>query len=122
MTINKRPISEMKIYFGLILVRAIVTALDGDDPIFGGMVKDSYNYAAVEKVVVIGIRESETKEGLLVDLCKVDNNGKRLETEDAIIKDYLLRFDQENVEFKENVWCDEESRVQQLCAKLNKGC
>ena len=123
MNLNKKPISDMKIYYGMPLMRAIVTPMDGNDPQFGGLVKDSYNYAAVEKVTVVSIKPSEDNSGLIVDVLRVDMNNKPIQGpngEEPVIKDQVIAFDQASAEFKENVWCDEDSRVQELCAKLNK--
>lgn len=122
MNLNRRPISDMKIFFGMMLYRSKTNSMVAEDASFGSKVKGEFNYSTVEIGSVRSVKESEDKEGLEVSLLIVNKDGEPLEglkPEEQVVTT-VLKFKQDNVEFKANVWCDEEERVQSLCAQENR--
>jgi hypothetical protein len=119
--LSKKPFSTTNLAFGQKIFKADSEVINETDARFGRNIKTTHSQASVLHAVIEGLRLSDCKRKLILDIKKVNIEGDVLNPND-ITSNYdvvEVPLDQENVMFGDNVWSDDLERVRAQCNKTN---
>jgi len=118
--LSKKPFSTLKLAFGQLIFCSQIENLT-DQPEFGMHFKSIHCRASVLYGRIEGIKRSEDKEHLVLDIVKVNKDGDDLNPVNPS-ENYIqvsIAINQNNVEFTTGSWADDYQRVKALVNKLN---